>query len=117
MKFELALRLLRQPRAYLTSRTWRSGAAQAAPTMRRGVWGVVAHFSCGAVYAARQFRCANRQAGNLAHDPIGVVDTDGVRLDRLIRQRRRALGLTPSRWRVAWYRLAAIANTIVGILP
>ena len=43
-----------------------------------------------------------------------MTDRDAIKLDRLIRQRRRALGLTPSRWRMAWYRLAITAAILGG---
>ena len=42
---------------------------------------------------------------------------DGLRLQRLIESRRRELGLMPSRWRVAWYRLVITAAILAGILP
>ena len=45
-----------------------------------------------------------------------MTDIDAVKLDRLIRQRRRELGIVPSRWRVAWYRLAITAAILGGWL-
>ena len=46
-----------------------------------------------------------------------MTDIDAVKLQKLIQRRRRALGLTPSRWRTWLYRLLTVANTIAGILP
>ena len=45
-----------------------------------------------------------------------MIDSDGLRLQRLIEKRRMALGLTPSRWRTAWYRLAITAAVLGGWL-
>lgn len=35
-----------------------------------------------------------------------MIDHDAIKLDRLIRKRRRELGLVPNRWRVIFNRLA-----------
>ncbi len=45
-----------------------------------------------------------------------MTDRDAIKLDRLIRKRRKALGITPSRWRAAWNRLGWITNFVAGIL-
>ena len=45
-----------------------------------------------------------------------MTDRDAVKLDRLIRQRRRELGIEPSRWRTDWYRLAITAAILGGWL-
>ncbi|MGC9261573.1 MAG: hypothetical protein ACP5I8_16035 [Phycisphaerae bacterium] len=41
-----------------------------------------------------------------------MTDRDAVKLDRLIRRRRRELGIVPSRWQTFWIRLA---TTIRGM--
>ena len=46
-----------------------------------------------------------------------MIDSDGLRLQRLIEKRRMALGLTPSRWRTWLSHLLTVASTIAGILP
>ena len=46
-----------------------------------------------------------------------MIDTDGLKLQRLIEKRRMALGMTPNRWRAWLSRLLTVASTIAGILP
>ncbi len=45
-----------------------------------------------------------------------MADIDAVKLDRLIRQRRRELGIAPSRWRMIFNRLAITAAILGGWL-
>ena len=44
------------------------------------------------------------------------LDSDGMRLQALIEKRRRALGIVPSHWRVAWYRLAILLAAVGSVI-
>ncbi len=44
------------------------------------------------------------------------LDTDGQRLQEAIEKLRMALGMTPNRWRVLFFRLAVITAAIAGVL-
>ncbi|MGC9258586.1 MAG: hypothetical protein ACP5I8_00705 [Phycisphaerae bacterium] len=114
MSHKTYLRQVRQVRVKLLNALSTGTGPKAAFQLRQGVWGIEAHLPCDAAYTARQCRCANRQPGKLTHQPFGVVDADGQRLQKLILRRRRALGLVPSRWRMAWQRLGRIAAAFGG---
>jgi len=45
-----------------------------------------------------------------------MIDTDAAKLQKLIMKRRRALGLTPNRWRMAWYRLAILLAAVGSVI-
>ena len=45
-----------------------------------------------------------------------MAGIDAKKLQKLIRQRRRELGLTPSRWRMIFNRLAITAAILGGLI-
>ena len=44
------------------------------------------------------------------------LDTDGQRLQAVIEKRRRELGIVPSRWRMAFFRLAILLAAVGSVI-